>query len=124
MFDLRKGTVQTAPEKDGPIFAVSRRPEKLTLRTHPLFAPFGAQNRYVSSKCIGREKFPGWLAERSQFELSGPFERELVFLRQRISLAFVPLTCLEGNGESKADRDSRENGPEKATFGHFSLPSR
>jgi hypothetical protein len=64
------------------------------------------------------------VAERSQFELSGPFERELAFRRQRISLAFVPLGRLKGNGESKAEHDSRENGPKKATFSRFSLPYR
>jgi hypothetical protein len=65
---------------------------------------------------------PDWAAERSQFELSGPFERELAFLRERISLAFVTLACLKGTGESKEECNSRENGPEMAVFSHFSVP--
>jgi hypothetical protein len=53
---------------------------------------------------------PDWLAERSQFKLSGPFERDLAPHRQRISVAFSVFLRMKGTRELKWAENTAELG--------------
>jgi hypothetical protein len=53
----------------------------------------------------------GGLAERSQFKLSGPFERDLAPHRQRISVAFPGFLRIKGTRELKRAENTAELGP-------------